>query len=70
MSNPDYGNRALDGAFNKGKKARTEGKPIAACPYPDRRTYHGNITFSRAFIRAWINGWKDASEGEADDGRE
>lgn len=53
----DYRNRALQGAFWKGWRARRDGEPITACPYQDKRDYRGSVTFSRAFIRAWEYGW-------------
>ncbi len=58
---PDYywpNGKAIIGAFKKGWIAASEGKPNRS-PYADKRGgYHNNITFSRAFIRAWDDGWK------------
>lgn len=54
------GNRALDSAWKKGALAAVEGKPLSACPYWDHRTYRGGVTFSRAFQRAWCEGWHKA----------
>jgi len=52
------GNRALDGANKKGREARQEGKPKTSCPYRDKRgEYRGSVTFSRAFIGEWMDGW-------------
>lgn len=52
-------NRAMLGAKRKGREARDAGRPITANPYPDWRTYHGAVTFSRAFQRYWAEGWKE-----------
>lgn len=57
-------NPALRGAFNKGIDAHQSGKPLADNPYPDTRKYCGRLTWSRAFIAAWRDGWnwsKDAA---------
>jgi hypothetical protein len=53
---------AFDGARNKGALARIEGKPISANPYGDARTWHGGVTFARAFWRAWRVGWQTAED--------
>lgn len=45
------------GAWNKGRQARKDGKPLSSCPYSDLRTGTGDVTFGRAFQRAWIEGW-------------
>lgn len=50
------GNRGLAGAWEKGRLAALDGKPDRS-PYPDRRTYRGGVTFSRAFRKAWSEGW-------------
>lgn len=59
---------AYDGAYLKGVKAFHDGGSEADCPYKDRRTYHGATTFSRAFIKAWLAGFRDAEKGEAKNG--
>ena len=53
-------NKALEGAKRKGREAREAGLPESACPYGDKRGgRHGHmITFSRAFIRAWLEGYR------------
>lgn len=56
-------NKAFFGAYKKGRKARAEGRPITTCPYGDLRTDRGGVTFSRAFIRAWKNGWNGKIAG-------
>lgn len=54
---------AFDGAYLKGQKAFFAGEPCES-PYVDRRgDWHNMITFSRAFIRAWEDGWNDAEKG-------
>lgn len=56
----DYGNRALFGAYKKGYESGKAWKPRSACPYVDRRDiYRNSVTFSRAFIHAWVEGWED-----------
>lgn len=52
-------NRAHAGAWKKGRKAALEGKPRSACPYEDHRKYDGRLTFSRSFIAAWDDGWRN-----------
>jgi hypothetical protein len=50
--------KAIIGAFKKGWIAASENKPCKS-PYTDvRGSYHNNVTFSRAFISAWEDGWK------------
>lgn len=46
-------------AYKKGYRAAEKGKPRVA-PYKDRKTHSGTITFSRAFIHAWENGYDNA----------
>lgn len=45
-------------AYDKGAAARAEGKTKDACPYDDKRTWRGAVTFSRAFRKAWLAGFK------------
>lgn len=64
-------NRALYGAYRRGyddaKKYQAlplaERQPLTGneCPYPDKRTYRGSVTFSRSFRIAWFDGWEDAT---------
>lgn len=58
-------NPAMRGAYMKGVKAHGEGKPIEACPYNDHRKPSGGLSWSRAFIRAWEDGWRDAAKEAA-----
>ena len=50
---------AYETAYEKGKDARKNGRPIEDCPYKDKRKDDGRLTWSRAFIRAWMEGWHD-----------
>lgn len=52
-------NRALRGAYKKGAAAAEAGQPIEACPYRDKRKPSGRLSWSRAFISAWHDGWND-----------
>lgn len=51
----------LEGAYNKGLAARRNGTGYEDNPYPDHRGGdHGtNVTWSRAFRKAWFRGWMD-----------
>lgn len=62
-------NRAIQGAYNKGVAARAAGKPETSNPYDDHRTHTGSVTFSRAFLRAWAAGWKQANPQSSTVGR-
>lgn len=53
--------RALWSARMKGLDAGLAGEPIESCPYQDKRKLDGRITFSRAFRRAWFDGWNEAT---------
>ena len=48
----------LQAAFDKGIAAAARGEPESACPYRDERTDRGGVTFSRAFRRAWLHGYR------------
>lgn len=52
----------MRGAYLKGRRAFERGEPITACPYRDRRTWSGRLTWSRAFITAWKDGWRDGEK--------
>lgn len=51
-------NPAWRGAFRKGWQAGFDGAPIGSCPYEDKRKDCGRLTWSRAFIAAWTDGWR------------
>jgi hypothetical protein len=55
---------ALFGAYRKGRKAAQEGRP-ASSPYTDKRggRYNNVVTFSRAFMRMWHEGYEDQIAG-------
>ena len=54
-------NRAMRGAFVKGIIAAQEGRSINDCPYQDKRKPSGKLSWSRAFIRAWEDGFQYAT---------
>jgi hypothetical protein len=54
-------NRAFQGAYKKGFRAGEEGKPKSHNPYCDERTARGSVTYSRAFLKFWDEGWEDAN---------
>jgi len=47
-------------AKQKGREAAMAGLPRDTCPYLDHRTDRGTITWSRAFMRAWLEGYDQA----------
>ena len=51
-------NKAFAGAMRKGREAALEGKSEDTCPYMDHRKPDGRLTFSRAFIKAWLYGYR------------
>jgi hypothetical protein len=51
-------NKAILGAFKKGVASNQSGLPITACPYQDKRTPSGRLSWSRSFISAWVDGWR------------
>ena len=52
-------NRAMKGAYLKGCAAAEKGLPETACPYVDKRKDCGRLTWSRAFMAAWHDGWNE-----------
>lgn len=52
----------LETAKEKGRQGRRDGLAIGANPYPDTRTGRGAITWSRSFLRAWADGWREADK--------
>jgi len=52
-------NRALVGAYKKGAAARAAGEPETSCPYKDYRKPSGKLSWSRSFINAWRDGWRE-----------
>lgn len=53
-------NPAMRGAYMNGRRAFASGQGLDSCPYRDIRKPNGRISWSRAFIRAWEDGWVDA----------
>jgi hypothetical protein len=51
-------NKAMRGAFVKGRKARIDGLLESDCPYQDKRKPSGGLSWSRAFISAWDDGYR------------
>lgn len=55
--------KATEGAYRKGEAAGRSGQLETTCPYPDHRTVGRNhTTYSRAFRRAWFDGWTHGVE--------
>ena len=56
---------ALEGAERKGREAYRAGKKESDCPYEDKRGHwHNMITWSRAFITAWLDGYRDEKKND------
>lgn len=55
------GNPAFESARRKGQQAARDGKSEWSCPYADKRTHDGSVTFSRAFERAWLEGFRSVN---------
>ena len=53
---------ALDGARRKGAEAARSGLPVQACPYRDKRTDSGRLSWSRAFRNAWLEGHRKVAQ--------
>lgn len=53
-------NRAHRGAYKKGVQAANAGDPWQSCPYIDKRKWSGRLSWSRSFIAAWRDGYRDA----------
>jgi ribosome modulation factor len=52
-------NSALRSVYKAGAQARATNRAVENCPYKDSRNWHGGVTWSRSFIRAWLDGWRD-----------
>lgn len=52
--------RASATVERRGAEARRRGAKITDCPYRDKRTHSGKLTFSRAWRNAWLRGWTRA----------
>lgn len=53
-------NRAMRGAYKKGAAAFFSGNGFDDCPYRDKRKTSGGLSWSRAFIACWQDGYADA----------
>lgn len=49
--------KAFRRAFIRGREAARNGVPAEACPYEDLRGSAGRVTWSRAYRRAWMDGF-------------
>ncbi len=58
-------NRAMRGAYTKGVAAFFSGLSIEDCPYRDKRKASGGLSWSRAFITCWRDGFSDAGRAMA-----
>lgn len=54
----DASDQRLLTAERKGWDAAQAGQPLTDCPYRDVRTRSGYVTFSRAYMKAWLKGWR------------
>jgi ribosome modulation factor len=58
-------NKQLATAFRKGYLAAETGSArLDGCPYRDKRSSLGRITFSRAFRNAWLAGYDRCQEDQ------
>lgn len=57
--------RPLQGAFKRGERAFLAGERLGECPYKDARKANGQLTWSRAFRRAWGDGFAWAAKERA-----
>ncbi len=53
-------NRSLQGAYKKGVLALIGGFALSDCPYKDKRKDDGRLSWSRSYIAAWRDGFRDA----------
>ena len=54
----DLWNPAMRGVYAKGWAAAEAGQTLADCPYQDKRKDCGRLTWSRAFIACWCDGFE------------
>jgi ribosome modulation factor len=47
----------LERTTERGRQAFRDGVKKSACPYKDIRTRGGAVTWSRAYRKAWMEGW-------------
>jgi hypothetical protein len=53
-------NKTIIGAYQKGVNARLNGLLISDCPYLDKKKKDGRLTWSRAFVKAWKDGYSNS----------
>lgn len=51
-------NKAMIGAIRRGMRDFDSGLTLADCPYEDKRKADGRLSWSRAFMTAWRDGWQ------------
>lgn len=56
----------FDAAYDKGAIAAAAGDAESDCPYQDKRTDRGSVTFSRAWRKAWLKGFRGVHAGDID----
>lgn len=56
----EFWNPAMRGAYGKGIQAFIDGKTIDDCPYSDKRKPSGGLSWSRAFLKTWQDGFNEA----------
>ena len=66
MSHAGHNHRVspLFTAQQAGCKAWDAGKTLDDCPYSDKRTSRGGVTYARAYRNAWVRGWRSREAGE------
>jgi ribosome modulation factor len=47
----------FDAAIIRGHNAFKSGKSVSDCPYKDIRKRDGRLTFGRAWVKAWHDGY-------------
>lgn len=63
QANPKPRRNPMDAAQEKGRLAAKQGLPESACPYQDKRVASGRLSFSRAWIKAWLHGYRTEKAG-------
>ena len=58
----DQWSPAWRGAYRKGYEAGAAGVARENCPYDDKRKWNGRLTWSRAFMSCWCDGWEAGRE--------
>ena len=51
--------KPLEKAYQLGSEAYQQGLSIDSYPYEDKRNSSNRITWSRAFQRAWLDGYQE-----------